>query len=92
MAECSLQIIIVELNRVDLMFVLVVGNGSGFCAGADLSGDTNLMTMLQNKSYTLEMQQRTSGIVVKMRRSPQIFIGAINGKQKHIRLWLSCGH
>lgn len=54
--------------------VILHGAGRAFTAGADLN------SLSQSAStYTLSHQEHASGIVLKIRRLPQIFIAAVNG-------------
>jgi enoyl-CoA hydratase len=60
--------------------VVLTGAGRGFCAGADLSGESFPLGFTGSAQREwFEVQKRYSGLVVKLRRIPQPVIAAVNG-------------
>jgi enoyl-CoA hydratase len=71
-------------KRQDIRVLIVTGAGKGFCSGADLKDEKlkteeGLKLFSSSAAYLEGLQERYTGIILKMRRLKQPIIAAVNG-------------
>jgi len=68
-------------SRLEIRVVLLIGAGSAFCAGVDLSRDPTSDTVIETASVqeAFTVQRSIANIVMAMRRCPQPIISLVNG-------------
>ncbi len=71
-------------KRQDLRVLIMTGAGKGFCSGADLNDDRlrteeGAKLFASSANYLEGLQERYTGIVLKLRRLKQPIIAAVNG-------------
>ncbi|MCP4757317.1 MAG: enoyl-CoA hydratase/isomerase family protein [Proteobacteria bacterium] len=71
-------------KRQDIRVLMITGAGKGFCSGADvkderLRSEEGLKLFSSSAAYLEGLQERYTGLILKMRRLKQPIIAAVNG-------------